>query len=241
MDIVEENSAASFRDSITTIGADGKRSWIYAQKPKGSLYTKRTIVSLVYLCLFFAIPFVKIAGEPLFLINIPERKFILFSAVFWPQDTFLFVIGMLIFIVFIIIFTVVFGRIFCGWACPQTIFMEMVFRKIEYWIEGDASYQKLLNKGPWTNEKVVKKTSKIFLFFVVSYLIANTFLAYIVGIDKVFALYNSGPSNPEHLFHCWCSHLYFSWSTYGSGNKYASSFVLMAACKVYCWTKTRLL
>lgn len=188
------NDSESFRDSISTISDDGKRSWIYAQKPKGSLYNKRTILSTIYLLVFFYLPFIKVGGEPLFLMNIPERKFILFGAIFWPQDLFLFVLGMLTFIVFIVLFTVVFGRVFCGWACPQTIFMEMVFRKIEYWIEGDASHQKLLNAKSWDADKVIKKTSKISIFFLVSFIIANTFLAYIISMDSVLNLYKQGLS-----------------------------------------------
>lgn len=189
-----DNKEDSFRDSISTINKDGKRSWIYALKPKGSLYNKRNILSTIYLFVFFYLPFIKVGGEPLFLINIPERKFILFGAIFWPQDLFLFVIGMLTFIVFVVVFTVVFGRVFCGWACPQTIFMEMVFRKLEYWIEGDAPHQKLLNKKPWDADKVIRKSLKVSSFFLVSFLIANTFLAYIIGVDNVLGLYTNGLS-----------------------------------------------
>lgn len=185
-------SKESFRDSIATINEEGNRAWIFAKKPKGKLYTKRTVLSIVYLLIFFLLPFIKVDGDPLFLANIPERKFILFGAIFWPQDLFLFVIGMLTFIVFIVVFTVVFGRLFCGWACPQTIFMEMVFRKIEYWIEGDASHQKALSKQNWDTEKIIKKTSKVSAFFIVSFLIANTFLAYIISMDDVLALYKQG-------------------------------------------------
>ena len=186
-----ENSESkeSFRDSIATINEEGDRAWIYAQKPKGKLYNKRTVLSVLYLVLFFSLPFIYVNGEPLFLANISERKFILFGAIFWPQDLFLFVLGMLTFILFIVLFTVVFGRIFCGWACPQTVFMEMVFRKIEYWIEGDASHQKALNKKKWDTDKVIKKTVKISLFFFVSFIIANTFLAYLISKDVVLNLY----------------------------------------------------
>jgi cytochrome c oxidase accessory protein FixG len=187
-------SAESFRDHIATINKEGDRAWIYAQKPKGKLYNKRTILSIIYLLVFFSLPFIKVGGEPLFLANIPERKFILFGAIFWPQDLFLFVLGMLTFIVFIVLFTVVFGRVFCGWICPQTIFMEMVFRKIEYWIEGDASHQKALNKQKWDTEKIIKKSSKVAAFFIVSFIIANTFLAYIISIDEVLDLYKQGLS-----------------------------------------------
>jgi cytochrome c oxidase accessory protein FixG len=178
----------SFRDSINTITADGKRNWIYPQRPKGKFYNRRTIVSIVYLILFFTIPFIKLGGDPLVLMNIVERKFIIFGLVFFPQDLFLFALAMLTFMVFIVLFTVIFGRLFCGWACPQTIFMEMVFRKIEYWIEGDANKQRQLDKGPWNLEKIRKKGTKTFIFFVLSFLFGNFFLSYIIGMDELISI-----------------------------------------------------
>ena len=105
--------------------------------------------------------------------------------VFWPQDFFIFGIAMLTFVVFVILFTVVFGRIFCGWACPQTIFMEMVFRKIEYWIDGDSGRQKLLKVMPWNAEKIRKRSIKFILFFIISFIIANFFLAYLISMDQL--------------------------------------------------------
>ena len=144
----------SFRDRIATVDAKGKRKWIFAQKPKGRFYTARTLVSLAFFALFFTLPFVYVNNRPLFLFNITQARFILFGKVFWPQDFFLFVLAMLTFFVFIILFTSIFGRVWCGWACPQTIFMEMVFRKVEYWIEGDAHRQRQLASMPWNVEKV---------------------------------------------------------------------------------------
>ena len=117
----------------------------------------RKHLTWVYLLIFFGLPFIKLNGEPMFLINVLERKFILFGMIFWPQDFFIFGIAMLTFIVFVILFTVVFGRVFCGWACPQTIFMEMVFRKIEYWIDGDYKQQIQLKKQAWNTQKIVKR------------------------------------------------------------------------------------
>jgi len=76
----------------------------------------------------------------------------------------------------------------CGWVCPQTIFMEMVFRKIEYWIEGDASAQRKLNAAPWTSEKIIKKTGKLAVFFLIAVLVSNTFLSYILGLDEVIKI-----------------------------------------------------
>ncbi|MFZ7146433.1 MAG: cytochrome c oxidase accessory protein CcoG [Bacteroidota bacterium] len=183
----------SFRDSIATIGEDGKRAWIYPKKPHGKLYNKRTIVSIILLTLLFSGPFMKWNGHAMFLFNVIQRKFILFGIPFWPQDFFLFVLAMLTFFVFIILFTVVFGRVWCGWACPQTIFMEMVFRKIEYLIEGDSAQQKLLHKAPWNGTKIRKKLLKHSIFFVIAFIIANTFLAYIIGVDQMKLLVTEGP------------------------------------------------
>ncbi len=178
----------SFRDSVATIDKEGKRVWIYPTKPIGKLYNLRKIFSWVYLILFFSLPFVKINGVPLFLLNIVEKKFILFGMIFWSQDFFIFGLGMLTFIIFIALFTVVFGRVFCGWACPQTVFMEMMFRRIEYLIEGDATHQKALNHAPWNSNKIIKRLLKYVIFFTLSFLIANTLLSYIIGADEVIKL-----------------------------------------------------
>lgn len=183
-----EHTTDSFRDHIATIDEHGKRKWIFPFKPSGKLFNYRKYLSYVYLVVFFGLPFINVHGEPLFLINILERKFILFGMIFWPQDFFIFGIGMLIFIVFIALFTVIYGRVFCGWACPQTIFMEMLFRRIEYWIDGDAPHQKALAKAPWDSVKIRKRVVKHVLFFLLSFLIANTFLAYIIGTDELIRI-----------------------------------------------------
>ena len=175
----------TFRDSVATITSDGHRNFIDPKKPKGKLYNLRTWFSIGYLVVFFTLPFIKLNGAPLFMFNILERKFIFFGITFWPQDFFIFAIGFLTFIVFVILFTVVFGRVFCGWACPQTIFMEMVFRKIEYWIDGDSTKQKQLRVMAWNGEKIRKRTIKFIAFFAISFLIANFFLAYLIGMDEL--------------------------------------------------------
>ncbi len=130
-----------------TDGTKPTREWIYAKKPGGTLFTYRQWVGYGLLAFLLAAPFIKIGGEPFLLFNIIERKFVLFGNVFWPQDLHIFVFGMLIAMVCIVLFTVVYGRVWCGWACPQTIFMELVFRRIEYWIEGDWLQQKKLNQA----------------------------------------------------------------------------------------------
>jgi cytochrome c oxidase accessory protein FixG len=173
----------TFRDSISTITAAGKRSWLYPKKPKGKLYNARTLVSVAFLIIFFLMPLIKINGHPFMLLNVIERKFVLFGIAFFPQDFFLFVLAVLTFVVFIALFTALFGRLWCGWACPQTVFMEMVFRKIEYLIEGDTMKQKALDHRKWDNYKAIRKIGKHATFFLISFIISNTFLCYIIGID----------------------------------------------------------
>lgn len=180
--------ADSFRDRIATVDDKGRRKWVYAHKTKGKLFNIRTWVSRGFFALFFALPFIQYKGRPLFMFNIPEAKFILFGRVFWPQDFFIFGITMITAIVFIILFTAAFGRLFCGWVCPQTIFMEMLFRKIEFAIEGDAPAQKLLDKGPWNRDKIIKKISKHGIFYLLAFIVSNFFLAYIIGMDELLKI-----------------------------------------------------
>lgn len=184
MSEIEEN----FRDHISTVNEQGKRVWVFPKKPKGPYYNKRKIVSYILLVLLFAIPHIKFRGHQLLLFNVTEPKFVLFGKVFWPQDMYLFALLIIVGIISIILFTIIYGRIFCGWVCPQTIFMEMVFRRIEYWIEGDWTHQKRLRASTWTKEKILKKFSKHLIFWIISFLIANTFLAYIIGADELYKI-----------------------------------------------------
>ncbi|OFZ08100.1 MAG: cytochrome c oxidase accessory protein CcoG [Bacteroidetes bacterium RIFCSPHIGHO2_02_FULL_44_7] len=180
----------AFRDRIATVNKDGSRNWIYPKRPSGKFYTKRKLVSYVLLILLFGAPHVYINGHQSILFNIMERKFVLFGKVFWPQDLYLFAIALIIGVIFVILFTIIYGRLFCGWVCPQTIFMEMVFRRIEYWIEGDWTHQKQLNNAKWSARKIGKKVLKHTVFWIISFLIANTFLAYIIGSEELWKIQN---------------------------------------------------
>lgn len=182
-------SPAQFRTQLSTLTDDGKkRKWLYPRVVKGKLYSYRSWISYFFLALLFAAPFIKMNGEQLILLNVLERKFVFFGIIFWPQDFYLFVLALLTFIVFIVLFTVVFGRIFCGWVCPQTIFLEMVFRKIEIWIEGDHFKRQKLDDSPLSSEKLFKKTLKHIIYIGISFCIANIFLAYIIGTNTLIGI-----------------------------------------------------
>ena len=182
-----------FRDSIGTIDEKGNRAWVFPKKPKGKLYEYRKLVSYFLLAFLVLSPFIKINGNQFLMFNILERRFNIFGFPFWPQDFHLLVISMIIGVVFVILFTVGFGRIFCGWICPQTIFLEMVFRRIEYLIDGDRGKQMKLARQPWNSEKIKKRLLKWFIFLVISFLIANVFLAYLIGSDKLLKYVTGNP------------------------------------------------
>ncbi|MFC4635003.1 cytochrome c oxidase accessory protein CcoG [Dokdonia ponticola] len=188
-----EQGQDTFRDTIGTLNEEGKRAWVFPKKPDGKWYEYRKYVSYVLLTFLFAAPFIKINGNQFLMFNVLERRFNIFGFPFWPQDFHLFVIMMLIGVVFVILFTVAFGRLFCGWVCPQTIFMEMVFRRIEYWIDGDRGKQIRLSKMPWNAEKIKKRVLKWIIFFIISFLIANVFLAYLIGSDQLLRYIVEGP------------------------------------------------
>ena len=191
------NYDEQYRDTIATVDEKGKRVWIYPKKPKGRYHNKRIVVSIILLSILFAGPFIKIGGEPFLLLNVFERKFSILGAVFWPQDFFILALIAISFFVFIILFTVVFGRVWCGWACPQTLFMEMVFRKIEYWIDGDTGQQRKLKNMPWNAEKIGKRLLKHGIFVLIAIIIGHTAMAYLIGIEQVKEIVSQSPT--EHL------------------------------------------
>lgn len=216
----------AFRDRIATVDESGKRKWIYAYQPKGKFYNIRTVLSVFYFLIFFGLPFIEIDGRPLFQFNIPEAKFIIFGKIFWPQDFFIFGLTMVTFVFFIVLFTAAFGRLFCGWACPQTNFMEMMFRRVEYWVLGDAPAQRQLKNAAWTGKKIFKVGLKHVLFFLLSFIIANFFLAYIIGIKELEKIITEPVT--EHVAG-FASIIVFSGVFYG-----VYAFFREQACTVVC-------
>lgn len=182
-----------YRNLIGTMTKEGKRAWVYPKKPSGTFHRYRTWFTWFLLAFLLTGPFIFINGNQFMLFNVMGREFSIFGFPFWPQDFYLGVTAMIIAVVAITLFTTAFGRVFCGWICPQTIFMEMVFRKIEYWIEGDRGAQMRLNKQEWNSEKVRKKAFKWFIFFLVSFVIANVFLAFLIGSKKLLQYVTAGP------------------------------------------------
>lgn len=217
---------SSYRDTVSTVTDSGSRKWIYALMPKGKFYNWRSLLAWVYLAVFFIIPFIKVDGLPLVMINLPQGKFVIFSKIFWPQDFYIFAIGMITMIIIVVLFTIIFGRLFCGWVCPQTIFMEFVFRKIEWLIDGNPMQQKKLHEQDWNWTKIWKRGLKIIVFFSLSFLISHTFLSYILGVDEVLKIIKEPLSDNLGLF---AGLLFFSFLFFS-----VYYFVRELVCTTFC-------
>lgn len=191
----QEIDWGDYRDHIATAHKDGSRKWVYAKKPCGTWTTRRKWFAWGLIALMFAGPFIRIGGNPLLMLNLVERKFSILGQIFWPEDSIIFAVTMLLFFASIMIFTTVFGRLWCGWACPQTVMMEMVFRPIEYLIEGDAHTQRASDKLPLKGSRLVKKLLKHGIFFFLSFVVGNTLLSYIIGSEQMIAISTDDPRN----------------------------------------------
>jgi len=196
MNMYLDEEHETFRNELASVNADGRRKWVFARKPAGAYYRLRTILSWFLLAFLFAAPFVKVGGQQLVLLNFLERRFVLLGLVFWPQDFYLVVVIALTLLVTLALSTTAVGRIWCGWLCPQTVFMEMLFRKIEWAIDGSAAQQVRRARGPWDAARVWRTVLKQSIFFALSFAIANVFLAYIIGSDQLIAIVTAPPG--EH-------------------------------------------
>lgn len=176
------------KERVTTIGEGGRRFWLYPASFRGIWLKRRRIVAWGLILFFFILPWTEVNGHQTVLLDIPQRKFAFFGLVFWPQDMLIFWFFLVGTVILIFLITALWGRLWCGWACPQTVFLEHVFRRIEIWIEGDAPKRRALDNGPLTWTKFRKKATKYFLFLVVSSHFANTVLCYFVGTDEVLRM-----------------------------------------------------
>ncbi len=183
----------TFRDRMATVDQDGKRIWVFPKKPKGKFTNYRRLVAYTLLTFFYAAPHIHLNGDPLIFLNVPERRFVLFGQAFFPQDFHLLVLSFITLLVFIILFTVVYGRIFCGWACPQTVFLEFLYRPIEYLIDGDRNKQKELARQSMNPVKLLKRLVKHAIYLIISFFTILTFIAYVIGWPAVSEMASNWP------------------------------------------------
>ncbi|KQR94793.1 cytochrome c oxidase accessory protein CcoG [Chryseobacterium sp. Leaf180] len=183
----------SYRDSIGTMETSGKRKWVFPKKPRGKYTNYRNLVAWILLAFYLFVPFIKINGNPFLMFNLIDRQIFILGQPFYPQDFFILTVGAIVSLICIIIFTIAFGRIFCGWICPQTIFLENVFRKIEYLIEGDRNRQMKLDRQEWDMEKISKKGLKWTIFMIISLIFTHFMFMYVVGYEEVLKIVSEGP------------------------------------------------
>jgi len=193
MEIPENYQETTFRDRPSTFGKDGKRVWLFPKMPKGKLYTIRRMIAWSLLIFFYLAPFLKFRGEPLIFLNFLERKFVLFGNTFYPQDFHLLVLAVIALIVFVVLFTVIYGRIFCGWVCPQTVFLEFLYRPIEYLIDGNPEQQKELAEQELDVLKVLKRILKHGIYLLISFFTILTFIAYVTGTERLSEIMDGWP------------------------------------------------
>jgi cytochrome c oxidase accessory protein FixG len=186
-----------FRAEMASIAKDGRRKWVFARQPEGRFYRWRTAVAIVLIVFFVASPFVHIDGHQFMLLNLIDRRFVLFGVPFWPQDLWLLLLLFLTCVVSVAVFTATLGRIWCGWMCPQTIFLEMVFRRIEWWIDGGPKEQARRKGGPWTVDRIRRSVLKHAVYGLLSFGIANVFLSYLISSQTLLQYVKDGPI--DHL------------------------------------------
>ncbi len=181
---------------LSTLGKDGKRKWLYPVESKGRFLTRRRWTGFLLVLAYLALPIVHIGGKPAMLLDVVHREFALFGAVFYPTDTLLLMLMLIAIMVAVILVTALLGRVWCGWACPQTVYLEFVFRPIERLIEGKEHVRKRRDEGPMSVDKAWRKAAKWSIYLVISLLLANTFVAYFVGWEALLTWMQAPPT--EH-------------------------------------------
>ncbi len=185
------------QDRLATTTASGQRVYLYPAFVKGFFRTRRRWLSGILVAFFMLTGWVKIDGVPLFWMDLIHRKFTLFMWTFWADEVPLLVLVLLTAVLSIGVITLLFGRIWCGWACPQSVFIDMVFRPIEQWFEGNGVAQRRFNAKPWTLEKGLKKVGKWTVFLAIALVLAHCFLVYFVGRDQLLWMVRQAPwQNP---------------------------------------------
>ncbi len=221
---MENNSTDAFRDKPINIDETGRSKRIIAKQPKGKWYNRRTIFA--WFCILFLVlaPIIKINGNPLMLLDIVNRKFSLFGNMFYPQDTFILALIMLVAVVCIVLFTVIYGRLFCGWACPQTIFLEMIYRRIEYFFDGN--HRNLSNEKYDGFSLTMRSIGKHITYLIISFIITNVFIMWFTGPEKLWQIISSPISENQlgFLFMAGVSLFYY----------FVYAFLRQQICTFFC-------
>ncbi len=180
-------------DSVTTINRDGSHFYLHPADVRGPWTRARRIFGILLIGIYIALPWIPINGSPALFFDVEMRRFHVFGLTLVPQDLWVMFFGItgLGFALFFV--TSLLGRLWCGWACPYTVFLDHVFRRIERWTEGDAVARRKLDAAPWTAGKTARRVTKHLLYAVCATLIAHVFLSYFVSIPRLYDHMREGP------------------------------------------------
>ncbi len=179
---------------LSTMTREGKRRWLYPTPSYGPFYRWRRLVAWALILIYLLLPIIPINGQPAVLLDFIHREFAVFGIIFYPTDTVLLMLALILVTLTVVLGTALFGRVWCGWACPQTVYLEFVYRPIERLIEGKEHVRKRRDEGPWTWDKIWRKTLKMSIYLVISLVLAHTFVAYFVGWDNLLAWMTDPPT-----------------------------------------------
>ena len=180
-------------ESLTTLDQFGGRRFVIPAEVEGPVRTGRNRVAGVLIFVFLALPWIKLNGVQILLLDIPGRRFAIFGKLFFAHD------GPLLFFIFaaavmtLAAATSIWGRVWCGWACPQTVFIDGVYRRIEIWIEGNYIERRRLRAGGISGTRAFKITVKWLLYLIVSSVLAHSLFALFAGSDRLFAMMQGSP------------------------------------------------
>jgi polyferredoxin len=187
-------------DSLSTIHADGSRQFVHPSDVHGPFTLWRRIAALALLVIYIALPWIPVNGFPAVFLDVQERRFHFFGLTLATQDLWIgfFLVTGLAFSLFFV--TSLFGRVWCGWTCPYTVFMEQIYRRVERWIDGDGAAQRRLEDAPWTAPKIARRVFKHGVFVLISAIIAHIFLSYFVSIRALYEMMQHSPAHHAKAF-----------------------------------------
>jgi cytochrome c oxidase accessory protein FixG len=177
-----------FSSPMATVGEHGKRKWVYADLPKGRFARARNVIYALLIVFYIVAPFLSIAGQPLLRFDLPARHFSIFGVTFVTTDLFLLALLLVTLVIALFFFSALLGRLWCGWACPQTVYLEGMFRRMERWIEGTPLERRKLDGGPRADAYWAKKIVKHGGFALFSVLLSLAFTAYFIGPRTSFGM-----------------------------------------------------
>lgn len=187
-------------DSLTSVNSDGSRYFLHPADVRGKFTLWRRVFGALLLAVYVLLPWIPVGGFPAVFLDLAERRFHFFGLTFLSEDLWIgfFLLTGLGFSLFYV--TALFGRLWCGWACPYTVFLEHIYRRIERLIDGDSAMRKKLDAAPRTNSKITRRIIKHSLYVLVSLILAHIFISYFISIPRLYEYMRQSPVNHAKAF-----------------------------------------